>query len=53
MQRCAARTGDARHSHESDAAAVPAVRYPAGFEAREINYLIKGLCPECRAKVRG
>ena len=32
---------------------VPAVRYPAGFEAREINYLIKGLCPECRAKVRG
>ena len=32
---------------------VPAVRYPAGFEAREINYLIKGLCPECRAKVWG
>ena len=25
LQRCAARTGDARHSHESDAAAVPAV----------------------------
>ena len=29
---------------------IPAVRYPAGFEVRQIDYLLKGLCPDCRAK---
>lgn len=29
---------------------VPAVRYPAGFEVRQIDYLLKGLCPECAKK---
>ena len=29
---------------------IPVVRYPAGFEVRQIDYLLKGLCPECRAK---
>ena len=24
---------------------IPAVRYPAGFEVRQIDYLLKGLCP--------
>lgn len=26
---------------------IPAVRYPAGFEVRQIDYLLKGLCPDC------
>lgn len=29
---------------------IPAISYPEGYEVREINYLIKGLCPACRAK---
>lgn len=29
---------------------IPAVRYPAGFEVRQIDYLLKGLCASCRAK---
>lgn len=29
---------------------VPVIRYPVGFEVREINYLIKGRCPACRSK---
>ena len=29
---------------------VPAVRYPAEFEVRQIDYLLKGLCPECAKK---
>lgn len=30
--------------------AIPAVDLPAGFEARAVNYLIKGLCPRCHNK---
>lgn len=29
---------------------VPAVRYPAGFEVRQIDYLLKGRCPACAKK---
>ena len=29
---------------------IPVVRYPEGFELRQVNYLLKGLCPECRRK---
>ena len=29
---------------------IPVVRYPAGFEVRQIDYLLKGLCPDCCAK---
>lgn len=29
---------------------VPVISYPAGYEVREINYLIKGRCPACRLK---
>ncbi len=29
---------------------IPPVSYPAGYEVREINYLIKGRCPACRSK---
>ncbi|MDE7148885.1 MAG: transcriptional repressor [Bacteroidales bacterium] len=32
---------------------IPVVRYPDGFELRQIDYLLKGLCPECRRKQRG
>ena len=32
---------------------IPVVAYPAGFEVRQIDYLLRGLCPECRAKRRG
>jgi len=32
---------------------IPAVRYPAGFEVRRVDYLLKGLCADCRAKRRG
>jgi Fur family ferric uptake transcriptional regulator len=27
---------------------IPVVRYPEGFELHRIDYLLKGLCPECR-----
>lgn len=30
--------------------AVPEVEVPEGFTARSVNYLIKGLCPDCRRK---
>ena len=29
---------------------IPVVRYPTGFEVRQIDYLLKGLCPDCCAK---
>lgn len=29
---------------------IPAIVCPEGFEVCEINYLIKGRCPECKAK---
>lgn len=32
---------------------IPAVRHPAGFEVRQVEYLLKGVCAECRAKHRG
>jgi len=27
---------------------IPVIRYPAGYDVRRINYLITGLCPDCR-----
>ena len=27
---------------------VPAVDFPAGFEARQTNYMAQGVCPDCR-----
>jgi len=32
---------------------VPVVELPDGFELSSINYVIKGLCPECKEKERG
>ena len=32
---------------------IPIVRYPEGFELQRIDYLMKGLCPECCKKRRG
>ncbi len=29
---------------------IPAVRYPEGFELHQIDYLMKGVCPECAKK---
>ncbi|HIW97850.1 MAG TPA: transcriptional repressor [Candidatus Tidjanibacter gallistercoris] len=29
---------------------IPAVRYPAGFEVRQVDYLLKGRCAACRNK---
>lgn len=29
---------------------VPVIACPEGYEAREINYLIQGRCPDCRSK---
>lgn len=29
---------------------IPIVRYPEGFELRQISYLLKGLCADCRKK---
>ena len=28
--------------------AIPEVKLPEGFEAESINYVVKGLCPNCR-----
>lgn len=33
-----------------DRTQIPVVRRPAGFEVRQIDYLLKGLCADCRAK---
>ncbi len=32
---------------------IPVVRYPDGFQLRQIDYLLKGLCPDCSRKRRG
>ena len=29
---------------------VPAVNLPAGYEEESVNYMVTGLCPECRKK---
>lgn len=29
---------------------IPVVSYPEGYELHRIDYLMKGLCPECRKK---
>lgn len=29
---------------------IPEVEYPEGFETRTVNYMAKGICPECQAK---
>lgn len=31
---------------------VPVVSLPANFKVRDINYVLKGLCPECAAKAK-
>lgn len=31
---------------------VPAVKLPDGFEQKEVNFLSKGLCPDCSGKGR-
>ena len=31
---------------------IPVIAYPAGYEVRQIDYLLKGLCPTCREKQR-
>lgn len=33
-----------------DEATIPPVGLPAGFAARELNYVIKGLCADCATK---
>lgn len=33
--------------------AVPVVELPPGFTINSINYVVKGLCPECAEKLRG
>ncbi len=30
---------------------IPPVRYPKGFQLRQIDYLLKGLCPDCARKL--
>ncbi len=32
---------------------IPAIDCPEGFEVHQINYLVKGLCPDCRTKAGG
>ena len=44
-ERCQ-RTFCLKHIH------VPVVQLPDGFTLRNINYVIKGLCPECTEKSR-
>ena len=29
---------------------VPMIRLPEGYEAHAVNYLVKGVCPECRLR---
>ena len=43
---CCQRTFCLKHIH------VPVVQLPDGFTLRNINYVIKGLCPECTEKSR-
>lgn len=31
---------------------IPVVRYPEGFELHGIDYLLKGLCPDCRKNIK-
>ena len=31
-----------------DGSAIPAIALPDGFEAESVNYLVKGICPDCR-----
>lgn len=43
------------HCHQTFCLAdtpVPPVPLPRGFEQLSVNYMIKGLCPKCRGKVR-
>lgn len=32
--------------------ALPAVKLPDGFELRTVNYMLKGICPDCSRKER-
>ena len=41
------------HLVEDGSGSAKYIAYPAGFEVRQIDYLLRGLCPECRAKRRG
>jgi Fur family ferric uptake transcriptional regulator len=31
---------------------IPAVTLPEGYEAQSINYMVKGICPECLLEVK-
>jgi Fur family ferric uptake transcriptional regulator len=31
---------------------IPAVTLPEGYEAQSINYMVKGICPECLRELR-
>ncbi len=33
-----------------DGTKIPVVSYPDGYQLREINYMMKGLCPDCARK---
>lgn len=33
-----------------DDISIPVVPYPDGYQLREINYMMKGLCPDCARK---
>ena len=32
---------------------IPAVKYPEGYELHSIEYLMKGICPECQRTLKG
>ncbi len=39
-----------RHTFCFEDIAVPQVRLPDGYEVCSVNYMIKGVCPDCRRK---
>ncbi len=41
-----------RHTFCLEDIGVPDVELPAGYEMRSVNYMIKGVCPECARKQR-
>lgn len=41
-----------RHTFCLEDIAVPQVSLPGGYEVTSINYMIKGVCPQCARKLR-
>lgn len=39
------------HTFCLEECSAPLVDFPEGFKVRSVNYMLKGLCPECSAKV--